>query len=73
LEVRDANGVLLAANDDWAQAPSAADVQSAGLAPASSAESAVYLPLVRPGQYTAILRGKNDTTGVGLVEVYNLR
>ena len=72
LEVRDGNGVLLAANDDWTQSPSAADIQSVGLAPASSAESAVMLPLVRPGNYTAILRGKNNTTGIGLVEIYNL-
>jgi hypothetical protein len=73
LEVRDVNGVLLAENDDWMQSTSAADVQTAGLAPGSAAESAVLLPLVRPGNYTAILRGKNNTTGVGLVEVYNLR
>ncbi len=73
LEVRDVNGVLLAENDDWAQSTSASDVQTTGLAPSSSAESAVMLPLVRPGNYTAILRGKNNTTGVGLVEIYNLQ
>jgi len=73
LEVRDVNGVLLAENDDWAQSTSAADVQTNGLAPSSSAESAVMLPLVRPGNYTAILRGKNGATGVGLVEIYNLQ
>jgi len=72
LEVRDGNGALLAVNDDWAQSPSATDIQTIGLAPANAAESAVLLPLVRPGNYTAILRGKNNTTGVGLVEVYNL-
>jgi hypothetical protein len=71
LEVRDVNGVLLAENDDFAQSSSAGDVQTVGLAPSNSAESAVMLPLVRPGNYTAILRGKNNTTGVGLVEVYN--
>jgi len=72
LQVRDENGVLLAENDDWAQSTSAADVQSSGLAPSNPVESAVLLPLVRPGNYSAILRGKNNTTGVGLVEVYNL-
>ena len=70
--MRDGNGVLLAANEDWAQSPSATDIQTVGLAPANAAESAVLLPLVRPGNYTAILRGKNNATGVGLVEVYNL-
>jgi hypothetical protein len=73
LEVRDVNGVLLAENDDFAQSTSAADVQTVGLAPSNPAESAVMLPLVRPGIYTAILRGKNNTTGVGLVEVYHLQ
>jgi hypothetical protein len=73
LEVRDVNGVLLAQNDDWAQSTSASDVQTTGLAPSDPAESAVMLPLVRPGNYTAILRGKNNTTGVGLVEIYNVQ
>jgi len=72
LEVRDANGVLLGENDDFAQSTSAGDIQAVGLAPSNAAESAVMLPLVRPGNYTAVLRGKNNTTGVGLVEIYNL-
>ena len=72
LELRDVNGVLLAENDDWAQSNSASDIQNVGLAPGNPAESAVMLPLVRPGNYTAILRGKNNTAGVGLVEIYNL-
>jgi hypothetical protein len=72
IEARDANGVLLGTNDDWQQSPDAAEIQAVGLAPANAAESALLLPLVRPGAYTAILRGKNNTTGVGLVELYNL-
>jgi hypothetical protein len=70
--VHDANGVLLDANDDWQQSASASDIQALGLAPSKPAESAVLLPLVRPGGYTAVLRGKNGTTGVGLVELYNI-
>lgn len=72
LEAHDANGALLAANDDWQQSPDAAEIQAVGLAPSNAAESALLLPLVRPGTYTAILRGKAAATGVGLVELYNL-
>jgi hypothetical protein len=45
---------------------------SARFRPAKDAESTMSLTLV-PGAYTAIVRGKNDTTGVALVEVYNLQ
>jgi len=72
LEVYDANGVPLELNDDWQQSAGAAQVQAAGLAPSSPAESAVMLPSVAPGSYTAVLRGKNGTTGVGLVDVFHL-
>jgi hypothetical protein len=72
IEAHDANGVVLATNDDWQQSPDKAEIQSAGLAPANAAESALLLPLVRPGQYTAILRGKNGGTGVGVVELFAL-
>jgi hypothetical protein len=72
LEVRDSNGVLLDSNDNWQTSGGASDISHAGLAPTNAAEAAVYLPLVRPGEYTAILRGKNRSTGVGLVELYDL-
>ena len=42
-----------------------------GLAPTDDRESAMILSL-QPGNYTAIVRGKDNSTGVGLVEVYNL-
>lgn len=42
-----------------------------GLQPSNNLESAI-VATVPPGNYTAIVRGKNDTTGVGLVEVYSL-
>jgi hypothetical protein len=71
LELRDANGVLIAANDNWASDPNAASVQASGLAPQDSRESAVYRAFAG-GNYTAVVRGVNDTTGVGLVEVYNV-
>ena len=44
-----------------------------GLAPSDSRESAILLRNLDPGPYTAIVRGKNNTTGVGLVEIYDVQ
>jgi glucose/arabinose dehydrogenase len=72
LEVRDNNGALIIANNDWQDDTSqAAQISANGLAPANRAESAVATSLV-PGTYTAIVAGNGGGTGVGLVEVYNL-
>jgi hypothetical protein len=68
-----AGSVQIAQNDDW-QSSSAGDlaaIMASGRAPSSPQESAVILTLP-PGAYTAILRGVNSTTGVGLIEVYDL-
>jgi hypothetical protein len=71
LELRDENGVLLKANNDWQDDPAnAAAVTAAGLAPSNTKESAIAATLP-PGLYTAILSGVNNTTGVGTVEVYD--
>jgi hypothetical protein len=72
LELFDGNGSVTAANDDWQSDTNAAEVQTNHLGPADSRESALLRTLA-PGAYTAIVRGKNNSTGVGLVEVYNLR
>jgi len=61
----------LGANDNWPDNPNAAEIITTGLAPANVKESAL-LVTIAPGTYTAILRGVNDTAGVGLVEVYDL-
>ncbi|MBS0657703.1 MAG: hypothetical protein JSR82_05575 [Verrucomicrobia bacterium] len=60
----------LAANDNW-QTSQAADITASGFAPPSALEPAVILTL-GPGSYTAIVRGKNATTGNAIVEVYEL-
>jgi hypothetical protein len=70
LEVHDGNGVLIAGDDDWRQYQESLLLQN-GLAPSDDRESAMFLVL-QPGAYTAVVSGKNNTTGVGLVEVYNL-
>jgi hypothetical protein len=72
LELLDANGGPIASNDDWQNGSGSSDVAAAGLAPGDTRESAIFTT-IPPGQYTAIVRGVGGTTGVGLVEVYNLQ
>lgn len=70
LELRDGNGALLQSNDNWQDDPDqAARISAANLAPSNSLESAIWASLA-PGNYTAIVRGKNNGVGTGLVEVY---
>ena len=72
LELRNSNGALILANDDWQDnAAQAAIISAAGLAPTNPLESAIAATL-SPGLYTALLAGLNSGTGVGLVEVYDL-
>jgi hypothetical protein len=72
LELRDGDGVLLAANNDWQDDPvQAAKLVAAGLAPSNNLEAGIAATLP-PGHYTALLAGENNTTGIGLVEVYDL-
>ncbi|MEY2556640.1 MAG: hypothetical protein QOE34_65, partial [Verrucomicrobiota bacterium] len=71
LELRDGNGLKVAENDDWKN-PQQAEIQATTLAPTNDLESAV-LTTLPAGNYTAIVRGFNNTTGVGLVEVYNVQ
>jgi hypothetical protein len=70
LALHNANGTTIDSNDDWGAAPGTAELQAAGLAPTNAAEAAIYRNDLPRGAYTAILRGKNGGTGVGLVEIY---
>jgi hypothetical protein len=65
-----ADGSLVGKNDDW-KATQQAEIEATGVAPKSDLESALIAPL-NPGNYTAIVSGKGASTGVGLVEVYDL-
>ncbi|MEO5719127.1 MAG: hypothetical protein ABIR29_11210 [Chthoniobacterales bacterium] len=70
LELHDGDGAIVASNDDWKDSDETA-IDATGLAPADDRESAILRTLAT-GSYTAIVRGTNETVGVGLVEVYNL-
>jgi glucokinase len=71
LELRDANGTLLRANDNWQEnASEAAEISATGIPPQNQLESTIIATLP-PGDYTAIVGGKDDSSGVGLVEIYN--
>lgn len=70
LELRDANGVLLDSNDNW-RTTQEAEIIGTGLPPSHNSESAIVRTLP-PAQYTAIVRGQNEATGIALVEAYAL-
>ena len=71
LELHDGAGTLISSNNNWADGPDAAAIQAEGLAPSQPAESALQATL-NPGNFTAILRGVNNATGVAVVEIYDL-
>ena len=79
LELYNSAGTLIASNNNWATTiiggiitqNQVHDIMNSGYAPSNGFESAIIADLL-PGNYTAIVRGVNDTTGVGLVEVYDL-
>jgi hypothetical protein len=70
LEVYNGDGALLRANDNWRQNQQA-EIDATGLAPTRDREAAIVARLA-PGAYTAIVRGKDSTVGVALVEEYQL-
>jgi hypothetical protein len=79
LEVHDRAGALIASNDNWQHTiiggiittSQVHDITNSGYAPTDPMESAIIAELA-PGNYTAIVRGANNTVGVVLVEVYDL-
>jgi hypothetical protein len=71
LRVYNSAGTLIAANDNWQSDPNHSVVEANGLAPDNLLESATAQTLP-PGTYTVIVRGKQLTPGIGLVELYDL-
>jgi hypothetical protein len=79
LELHNAAGTLIGSNNNWQftitggiiTSYQGLEIQNSGHAPGNPLESAIIADL-QPGNYTAIVRGVNNTTGVALVEVYDL-
>jgi len=71
LELRDNNGTLMGFDDDW-KIPQVQAVRAVNLAPSDDRESAIVSAFLSPGNYTAVVRGKNNATGVALIEAYRL-
>lgn len=70
LEVRDASGTLIASNDNW-RSDQEAEITSTGIAPNDDRDAAALCQLI-PGNYTAIVRGTGESSGIALVEIYDL-
>ena len=71
LELHGKTGALLKSNDNW-RSTQAQEIIATGLPPASDLESAIVATLGGDSSYTAIVRGANNTTGLGLLEIYDL-
>jgi hypothetical protein len=71
LELHDSSGNLLASNDDWGSGTQAAAISSSGFSPPNAKESAI-IAILPTGNYTAIIRGVNNSTGIALVDAYDL-
>ena len=66
------DGSVIASNDNWSDTQQT-EIQNTGLAPSNEREAAIVRTLpANNSAYTVVLRGKNDSTGVGLVEIYDL-
>jgi hypothetical protein len=70
LELRDGNAALIEANDDW-KSDNRQEITDTGIPPVDDRESALVRTLVS-GSYTALVRGKNSSIGIALVEIYRL-
>jgi WD40 repeat protein len=76
LELHNASGTMIVTNDNWKTradgSSQQSEIEATTIAPTNDLESAIVATLV-PDNYTAIVRGQNSTTGVALVEIYNLQ
>jgi subtilisin family serine protease len=77
IEARNSAGSLIASNDDWRTIDDDSGsgnaleekLTEAGFAPSQNAESVLW-PNLQPGSFTTILKGVNNSTGIGLVEFF---
>lgn len=72
IELVDEQGVRVAFNDNWRNSPKKDEIVAQNLAPSNDAE-AVVDAVLPAGNYTAVVRSVDATTGVGLVEAYHIQ
>jgi hypothetical protein len=76
LQLRDQNGAIVVENDDWKVRTNGtsqqAEMEATQLQPTNDLEAA-FVTTLQPGQYTAQVRGKPESTGIGVVQVYFLQ
>jgi len=72
LELHNSSGTTLAMNDSW-KSDQQALITATGIAPSDDREAAIISAPLAPGNYTAIVRGSGTSTGVALVEIYQLQ
>jgi hypothetical protein len=71
LDLVNSSGVVIRSNNNWKDSQQT-EIETTGLQPSDSREAAL-IETVAPGNYTAVVRGAGNTTGVGLVEVYDIQ
>ena len=71
IELHDSTGALLDSNDNWQDSLDAGEIIASTIAPSDPREAAIVARLA-PGNYTVIISGVNNTSGIGLVEAYTL-
>jgi hypothetical protein len=71
LELHASDGTVMTSNDDWKDSPERPEIESSGFAPSDDAEAAI-LRTLSPGAYTGVLAGKDNSTGIALIEIYDL-
>ena len=71
LELHDSSGTLLETNDNWVDSPNKQAIIDSTIPPPNNLESAIVRTLT-PANYTAIVRGVNNGTGIGVIELYDL-
>jgi hypothetical protein len=73
LQLRNQNGAIIRENDNWKSDPvQKQELESIGLHPSHDLEAAL-METIQPGQYTAQVRGKDQASGIGVVQVYFLQ
>jgi hypothetical protein len=71
LDLYNSSGQIIASNDNWKDQPNEQDIVNSQLAPNDDRESAILM-ILSPGAYTGIVHGNNNSTGIALVEAYDL-